>query len=362
MKPLTRRHLLLCSAFCVLTLLVPGCSTQSVRSRSIFSHGAKASSFRFGAVRHTFADVYAEPNAGSERLTQCIYGDVVRLEQETEWWYFVKVGPYPELSGWMPKVFVTPLRSDALYLKERKITTIVIRQKQSDVFVWPSQTFPLAMGTELPFLGEADQWYLVRLPNNDIGRIAKQAVSPAAPIELHQQQPLIQIKTALNSSDKPAESTPSADPLPIILAPQEVPVQRREIISTAEQFLGKVYIWGGTTPRGFDCSGLTYFVYKLNGIELPRVSWLQYRNNFGKTVKKTHLIQGDLVFFETYKPGPSHVGIYIGNNKFIHASPKNGVSISNLDEPYFKNRYIGAKTVFSKQFLNEKLSGSSRTA
>lgn len=328
-------------------MLCQGCSTQSQQNRPGTSRGAKASLYRFGAVRHTFADVYTEPNATSERLTQCMYGDVVRLERETDWWYYVKVGPYPELSGWMPKVFVTPLRSDALYLKERKITTIVIRQSKSDVFVWPSQTFPLAMGTELPFLGEAEQWYLVRLPTNDIGRIAKHAVQPAAPVELQQQQPLIQIKKSLNTPELSAEQELSDEPLPIVFAPQGVPIQRREIISTAEQFLGKVYIWGGTTPRGFDCSGLTYFVYKLNGIELPRVSWLQYRNKYGKKVKKNHLIQGDLVFFETYKPGPSHVGIYIGNNKFIHASPKKGVSISNLDEPYFKRRYIGAKTVFS---------------
>ncbi|MCP4405121.1 MAG: C40 family peptidase [bacterium] len=346
-----KRHILFRISVCLPTLLVllcQGCSTQSLQKSGI-PRGAQRSSFRFGAVRHTFADVFVEPNATSERLTQCMYGDVIRIERETEWWYSVKIGPYPELSGWMPKVFVTPLRSDALYLKERKITTIVIRRTQSKVFVWPSQTFPLAMGTELPFLGEAEQWYLVRLPTNDIGRIAKYAVQPAAPAEQQEQQPLIQVKAVLDAPEQPVKREFSDEPLPIVFAPQKIPVYRKDIISTAEQFLGKVYIWGGTTPRGFDCSGLIYFVYKLNGIELPRVSWLQYRNTFGKKIKKNFLIQGDLVFFETYKPGPSHVGIYIGNNKFIHASPKKGVSISNLDDPYFKRRYIGAKTVFSSR-------------
>ena len=351
MKQQSRLYLLIRVVFYFLAWLVTlisGCGTQLQDKQPGAPRGPKPASFRFGAVRHTYADVYVEPNAASERLTQCIYGDVVRLERETDLWYYVKVGPYPELSGWMPKVFVTPLRSDAIYLKERKITTIVIRRKQSDVFVWPSQTFPLAMGTELPFLGEADQWYLVRLPTNDIGRIAKLAVNPSAPEEV-KHQPLIQIKKSSGAPKLPGEQKLSDEPLPIVLTPREIPVQlqRREIISTAQQFLGKLYVWGGTTPRGFDCSGLTYFVYKLNGIELPRVSWLQYRNNYGRKVQKNHLIQGDLVFFETYKPGPSHVGIYIGNNKFIHASPKKGVSISNLDEPYFKRRYIGAKTMFS---------------
>jgi hypothetical protein len=285
----------------------------------------KTFSSRFGAIRHTFADVYVEPDVKSERLTQCIYGDVVRIEQENLWWYAVKVGPYPGLSGWIHKSMVIQLPSNALYLKERGHTTIVIRQDMSQVFVWPSQTINIVMGTELPFIGESGQWYLVRLPSNDVGRIARDAVHPFASIIA---QPLIHSK-----------QVPSPEPLNIL-------EYRRDIITTAQKFLGKVYIWGGTTPRGFDCSGLTYFVYKLHGIELPRVSWLQFRDEIGKQIKKTHLTQGDLVFFQTYKPGPSHVGIYIGNNQFIHASPKYGVTISNLDDPYFRGRYIGAKTVF----------------
>lgn len=285
----------------------------------------KPSSIGFGAIRSTFADVYAEPTVNSERLTQCIYGDVIRIEEEKPWWYAVKVGPYPELEGWIHKSVVAQLPANALYLKERNLTTIVIRQNKSTVFVWPSQTVDIVMGTELPFIGESGKWYLVRLPSNDVGRIARDAVEPAAKFV----QPLIHTK-------QPSTSFP-----------QNISQKRRDIIMTAEKFLGKVYIWGGSTPRGFDCSGLSYFVYKLNGIELPRVSWLQFRNKIGKKIERFSLIQGDLVFFQTYKPGPSHVGIYIGNNQFIHASPSRGVTISNLDEPYFKKRYIGAKTIFS---------------
>jgi hypothetical protein len=274
--------------------------------------------------------VYAEPSARAEQLTQCIYGDVVLVEQEHSWWYAIKIGPYPGLSGWVHKSALTLLPSNALYLKERSLKTIVIRQNRSEVFVWPSQTIPIAMGTELPFLGETEKWYLVRLPSNDVGRIAQDAVHVAQDAD----HPVALVQPLIYSKESPPLET------------QDIPDQRQDIILTAKKFLGIVYIWGGTTPRGFDCSGLTYFVYKLHGIELPRVSWLQFRNKHGKKVKKSHLVQGDLVFFETYKPGPSHVGIYIGDNQFIHASPKYGVTISNLDDPYFRNRYIGAKTVF----------------
>ncbi|PIE33011.1 hypothetical protein CSA56_13225 [candidate division KSB3 bacterium] len=331
--------------FFLIAILLQGCRhrSESVLSSSSqnpdSSHAVTTSVIRYGAVHYTFADVYAEPEMDSERLTQCMYGDVVRIEEEFASWYAVKVGPYPELFGWIQKTLVTPLPAKASYITERNVTTIIIRQDQSEIFVWPSQTIPIAMGTELPFLGESGQWYLVRLPTNDIGRISRTAVQP---IELFE-TPLIKPKQPKKTPQK--EHTRPNTVAPIFLS-QDTLKHRRDIIATAEQFLGKVYMWGGTTPRGFDCSGLTYFVYKLNGIELPRVSWLQYRNRFGKKIKKGRLTQGDLVFFQTYKPGPSHVGIYIGNNQFIHASPSYGVTIGNLDEPYFKKRYIGAKTVF----------------
>jgi len=276
---------------------------------------------RFGAIHQIYADVYAEPDIHSERLTECIYGDVVRIVKEKGWWYSVKIGPYPELSGWIHKSAVTALAPNSLYLREKSAKTIVIRQNLSHVYIWPSHTVSIVMGTELPFVGESEQWYVVRLPTNDIGRIDRTAVYPSIEVQ------------------------------PLIFSKQEevweIPQQREHIVNTAQRFLGKVYIWGGTSPRGFDCSGLTYFVYKLNGIELPRVSWNQFRDKSGKKINKSQLEPGDLVFFQTYRKGASHVGIYIGDNQFIHASPSAGVTTSDLDEPYFKKRYVGAKSVFS---------------
>jgi hypothetical protein len=286
------------------------------------------STFRFGAVYYPYADIYAQPDAASKRLTQCTYGDVVRIVEETRWWYSVKIGPYPELSGWIHKSGVTVLAANALYLKERSLKTIVIRQDVSQVFIWPSHSLSIGMGTELPFIGETEAWYLVRLPTNDIGRIAKDSAYLSVMF-----QPLIQVKQ---------------EPVLIPENQNDISHQRHDIVTTARRFLGKTYIWGGTTPHGFDCSGLSYFVYKLNGIELPRVSWLQFQTNVGKQIKQSQLVYGDLVFFQTYRRGPSHVGIYIGNNQFIHASPSSGVTTSTLDEPYFRKRYVGAKTLFSQ--------------
>lgn len=116
------------------------------------------------------------------------------------------------------------------------------------------------------------------------------------------------------------------------------------VTSSARRFIGVPYRMGGTTSRAFDCSGYVQRVFKMNGINLPRTADVQY--NVGNKVARGEEQPGDLVFFETYLPGPSHVGIYLGNGNFIHASSSRGVTISKLSNVYYRPRYLGAKRVF----------------
>lgn len=120
---------------------------------------------------------------------------------------------------------------------------------------------------------------------------------------------------------------------------------RHELVRTAKRFLGVPYRWGGEDRQnGFDCSGLTMVSYRLNGLNLPRNSRMQYRTGHG--IKKKHLRQGDLVFFAT-KGGKrvTHVGMYVGSGQFIHA-PRTGktVRIASLSSPFWRRTYVGART------------------
>lgn len=119
--------------------------------------------------------------------------------------------------------------------------------------------------------------------------------------------------------------------------------QGRQIVSTAQNFLGVPYVFGGTTPSGFDCSGLVQYVFKQNGLTIPRLADEQY--NLGKSAQISQLTAGDLVFFTTYTAGVSHCGIYVGDGKFLHASSSRGVRIDSLDNEYWKPRFVGARKV-----------------
>jgi len=120
---------------------------------------------------------------------------------------------------------------------------------------------------------------------------------------------------------------------------------KKKVIVTAKKYLGTRYRFGGTTKRGIDCSGFTKSVMKKHGCNLPRTASQQASS--GKHINKKNLKPGDLVFFKgTYKRGISHVGIYLGNDKFIHASSGKGkVTISRLSKAYYKNHYAGARRV-----------------
>ncbi len=114
------------------------------------------------------------------------------------------------------------------------------------------------------------------------------------------------------------------------------------IVGIAYRYLGYRYRYGGSSPRGFDCSGFTHYVYQSAGITIGRTAAAQYYG--GAHVSRANLRPGDLVFFaNTYQRGISHAGIYVGNGKFINAANEStGVTISSLNSGYWSAHYYGA--------------------
>ena len=120
-------------------------------------------------------------------------------------------------------------------------------------------------------------------------------------------------------------------------------VQGKDIVSRAAKYKGVPYVFGGTTPKGFDCSGYVQYVFKDCKAALPRLADEQALK--GVFVTQRQLRPGDLVFFTTYLPGASHVGIYAGSGQFWSASSSKGVILSSLKDEYWKTRYYGARRV-----------------
>ncbi len=133
----------------------------------------------------------------------------------------------------------------------------------------------------------------------------------------------------------------------------DYPELRAQLVSIAMNQRGTPYVFGGTKPQtGFDCSGLVQYSYAQLGLHIPRNSYEQYR--LSTPVYISRLQPGDLVFFRTRGIFVSHVGIYIGDNRFVHA-PGEGrpVSVDSIDSPYWQRRLVGGGAMISRAQLVE---------
>jgi cell wall-associated NlpC family hydrolase len=152
--------------------------------------------------------------------------------------------------------------------------------------------------------------------------------------------------TMVEAPPAPAETPPAPTEAPLDTpATPESNARGSDVAAFAMQFVGAPYAWAGSDPAGFDCSGFTQYVYRHFGLELPRIAADQYSDRYGTILADPDGLQpGDLVFFaNTYEPGITHVGIYVGNGDVVQAmAPGIGVAVGNMRENYWAQHYYGA--------------------
>lgn len=282
--------------------------TIAISAALVSALSVSASAASIGGATITAAEqkLCTEPNASSSVLGLSSQDSVVVVEEKVNGgWYKVV---YRGAAGYMSSEFLNfsesiegnfgsgnTIGSDVAMYDSASICSNVIEVFNSE--------------TEMQILGVYGNWYKVKY-GNQTGFILSDNLSLNGGI------------AELNSSND----------------------EGQKIVDTAMMYLGVPYVWAGSSPKGFDCSGFVNYVYKECGYSINRTAALIYEN--GTYVDKAELQAGDAVCFSSYSSSIGHVGIYIGDGQFIHASSGSGcVIISGLTEDYYLTRYVGARHI-----------------
>lgn len=293
----------------LLTVIVTICILAST-----FVVGAGAIELKtgIGLVESNGLRLRAKPNTDAEILATAAYGDQVVIIRKVDDWYLVD---YNLLIGYV--------HSDYVSVKERENIELgngVVEDSAVNLRAKPDPSSgklaTLKRGETANIIGFNCGWYKVQYEG----------------LTGYIRSDLMALTEAPKTNSQAAVGT-----APVVVTPGD------QAVSLAYDYLGVPYVWGGSSPSGFDCSGFTKYVYAKLGVTLNRTAASQLKNGY----EVTNLQTGDLVFFTntyTTSAAASHVGIYIGNNQFIHAA-NGGVKITSLDHEYYAPRYIGARRV-----------------
>ena len=294
---------------------------------SLLTIGASAvgNTMAYGAatVSGPSLNLRSGPGTTHSVVAQLNEGDiVVILERTDSEWYKIN---YHGLVGYVNVPFLKDILVAENFNAQGKVTGDYVNMRaKPDTASDKIETY--ASGTVLTVVGINNGWYKVA-KDGQTGYIRSDYME------------IISGYSPSSSSSATVTST----------ATKTVPAANvtlgRQMVDFALGYLGSKYVYGGASPSGFDCSGFSSYVYKHFGYTITRTASGQYRND-GVKIPKSELYAGDLVFFSSNGSSVTHVGIYIGNNEFIHAStPSSGVVISRLDSTYYINVWWGAKRI-----------------
>ena len=270
---------------------------------------------RIGTVICDVLNVRESPGTDFKILYQVTRGDRLQVLSNSEEWYEIK---YNDIIGWVHGDYIT-VKTEPIGIGTINANNVNIRSEgnlSSDVITMKSN------GARFEVYARHGEWYKIKLEDGTYGWVFGQYIT-------------IREDTGASRGGDDVRATDD-----------DQNSLGNKIVDYAKQFLGVRYVYGGSSPKGFDCSGLVQYVFKNFGIKLERVAANQAK--YGTKVDKANLKVGDLVFFDTNGGMNSieHVGIYIGGGKFIHASSGRGankVIISDLTTGYYSQTYMWAR-------------------
>ncbi len=297
-------------------------------------------SVRVGWITEDNVNLRREPGTNAAVITKLPVNTKLEMLSQNNGW--IKVATAKGTVGWVADDYFTLQATKTTTAKPASnAVTAMIGENRVNLRKGPDTRYgsfgKMAEGTAVTVIARNGNWYQVRSSRGTIGWVAGELIDLPANV----------------ASTIPATNNVPPAPRPIKVAPtQEVQPAALAVVapasgdaaSIAMRYVGARYVWGGASPRGFDCSGLTMYVYKQLGLNLPHKASLQY-NTPGQRIREVgNLVPGDLVFFVRTTPvkGITHVGIYTGNGMMMTAgTERTGVQHISLYSKYWQSRFVG---------------------